>query len=151
MPSIIIEINSKQICGDEKSNLNMHFLPAQIKGDGDANVDSYFNVYTRQEQGVLTNSLRGYPLQGKTKSVPTNYKALVLQETQKPLDEEADRVLRIKGSFNEFTYWNYDKIPSASDGYNQAMQLLDIVGALSTTITEQDVLKEIETKKSSSK
>lgn len=47
------------------------------------------------------------------------------------MDEEAERILRVKGTFEEFTYWNYDKIPSASDGYTQALQIVqlaDVVG-----------------------
>ncbi|XP_075160525.1 ribonuclease H2 subunit C [Haematobia irritans] len=145
MPTISIEIN-KQIW-DEPNNLQMHFLPAKINGDGVANVDSYFNVYTRRENGCLKNCLRGYPLEGEEKSVPSNYKGLVLQETRKPLDEEADRILRVKGTFKNFTYWNYDKIPSAADGYNQALQLLDIAHNLAETISEDDVLQEINANK----
>lgn len=56
---------------------------------------------------------------------------LVLQETRKPLDEEADRILRVKGTFENFTYWNYDKVPSAADGYNQALQIVDIAEVVS--------------------
>lgn len=74
--SITIDINSKQI-GDDKNKLNMHFLPAKIRGDGEANVERYFSVYTRKEHGYLTNSLRGYPLQGERKNMPSNYKGIL--------------------------------------------------------------------------
>ncbi|XP_073847815.1 uncharacterized protein [Musca autumnalis] len=148
--SITIEINSNQI-NKEKQQLGMHFLPAKIKGDGEANVERYFTAYNRKENGVLTNALRGYPLQGEMKKVPKNFKAIVLQETRKPLDEEAERILRVKGTFEEFTYWNYDKIPSASDGYSQALQIVDIADVLSETISEEDVLKELKGQQKSEK
>lgn len=128
--SINIEINNKQL-NTESGNLKLHYLPAKIQGDGPANVEKYFDPYTRAEDGVLTNSLRGYPLQGKVLKVIDGYKGLVLQETRKPLDEAADRILRIKGSFEEFTYWNYDKIPSNADGFHQALQVLDIAKVVS--------------------
>ncbi|XP_061401601.1 uncharacterized protein LOC133337390 [Musca vetustissima] len=138
--SITIEVNSSQI---NKDKLDMHFLPANIKGDGEANVEQYFTAYTRKENGFLTNALRGYPLQGETKKVPETFKGIVLQETRKPLDEEAERILRVKGAFKEFTYWNYDKIPSASDGYSQALQIVEIADVMSEPISEKDVLKEM--------
>lgn len=96
-----------------------------------ANVGRYFDPYSRMDQGYLSNALRGYPLQGEVLKVPESYRGLVLQETRKPLDEEADRTLRIKGTFEELTYWNYDKIPSLSDGYKQALQLLNLAEVVS--------------------
>uniref|UniRef100_A0A1I8M8C6 Uncharacterized protein n=1 Tax=Musca domestica TaxID=7370 RepID=A0A1I8M8C6_MUSDO len=140
--SITIEVNSGQIKKD-RQQLDMHFLPANIKGNGEANVEQYFSAYTRKENGFLTNALRGYPLQGEIKKVPANITGVVLQETRKPLDEEAERILRVKGTFEEFTYWNYDKIPSASDGYTQALQIVQLADVLSETISEEEVLKEL--------
>lgn len=128
--SITVEINNKQL-NTADNQLNLHYLPVKIQGDGHANVEKYFHPYTHKEQGVLSNALRGYPLQGEVLKVPEGYKGLVLQETRKPLDEEADRTLRIKGSFEEFTYWNYDKIPSLSDGYKQALQVLKLADVVS--------------------
>ncbi|XP_023304182.2 ribonuclease H2 subunit C [Lucilia cuprina] len=141
--SITLEINNKQLNSND-NQLNLHYLPAKIQGDGPANVEKYFNPYTHKDQGILSNALRGYPLQGEILKVPEGFKGLVVQETRKPLDEEADRLLRIKGSFEEFTYWNYDKIPSVADGYKQALQILRLAEELAEPCTEEDVLKEME-------
>lgn len=73
--SITIEVNSGQINKD-RQQLDMHFLPANIKGNGEANVEQYFSAYTRKENGFLTNALRGYPLQGEMKKVPANITGL---------------------------------------------------------------------------
>ncbi|KAM7342321.1 ribonuclease H2 subunit C [Cochliomyia hominivorax] len=140
--SITLEINNK-LLNTEENQLKLHFLPAKIQGDGQANVEKYFDPYTRKDHGILTNALRGYPLQGEILKVPDGYKGLVLQETRKPLDEEADRTLRIKGCFEDFTYWNYDKIPSLSDGYKQALKVLNLAEVLSEPCAEEEVLKEM--------
>lgn len=128
--SITIEINNK-LLNTKENQLNLHYLPAKIQGDGQANVEKYFDPYTHKEHGFLSNALRGYPLQGEVLKVPEGYKGIVVQETRKPLDEQADRTLRIKGTFEEFTYWNYDKIPSLSDGYKQALQILNLAEVVS--------------------
>lgn len=127
---ITLEINEKQL-NESENYLKLHYLPAKIQGDGPAAIDKYFTPYTFKEHGVLNNALRGFPLQGEELEVPKGYKGLVLQETRRPLDEEADRTLRIKGHFKDFTYWNYDKIPSLSDGYKQALQILDLAEVVS--------------------
>lgn len=128
--SITIEINNK-LLNTKENQLNLHYLPAKIQGDGQANVEKYFDPYTHKEYGFLSNALRGYPLQGEVLKVPEGYKGIVVQETRKPLDEQADRTLRVKGTFEEFTYWNYDKIPSLSDGYKQALQILNLTEVVS--------------------
>lgn len=129
--SITLDFDIKQV--ENKRPMQLHYLPAKIVGDGEcADVDKYFNNYTRKAAefgaGVLTNSLRGYPLLGKRESVPEGYKGLVLQETDPNL---TDRQLRLTGTFDEFTYWNYDKVPSNGDGYQQAVNMLHVAEAVS--------------------
>ncbi|XP_037944780.1 uncharacterized protein LOC119680381 [Teleopsis dalmanni] len=141
--SITIELNKKQL--DQK--LKIHYFPAKIDGEGETNADDYFNNYTKHEHGCLSNALRGFPLQGEVSTVPDNFKAVVLQETNKPLDEDADRKLRITGCFEDFTYWNYDKIPTKADPYKQVLHILDISSELSKPISEAEVQAEIKAKK----
>lgn len=59
-------------------------------------------------------------------NVPTNYKGIIFDETNKPLSEDADRSLREISSFKNFTYWNYDRIPSKNDALTKAYNWLDI-------------------------
>lgn len=128
--SITLDFDIKQV--ENKRPMHLHYLPAKIVGDGEcADVDKYFNNYSREApeygSGVLTNSLRGYPLIGRRESVPNGYKGIVLQETDPNL---TDRQLRLTGTFDEFTYWNYDKVPSKGDGYQQAVNMLQVAEAV---------------------
>ncbi|EDW02113.1 uncharacterized protein LOC6559512 [Drosophila grimshawi] len=141
--SITLDFDVKQLAN--KRQLELHYLPAKINGDGEcANVDKYFNNYTREASdygtGVLTNALRGYPLLGKREAVPKGYKGVVLQETD---PHQAQRQLRLTGTFEEFTYWNYDKVPSKGDGYQQAMTMLQVAEALAAPIGEAELEEEL--------
>lgn len=69
----------------------------------------------------MFNSLRGFPMYGCNFKVPEPYHGVVFQETQKPMDENADRTFKVNGTFDEFTYWNYDKHPSNNDKLKQAL------------------------------
>ncbi|KAH8402222.1 hypothetical protein KR009_010493 [Drosophila setifemur] len=151
--SITLDINGKNLA--KSKTLDLHYLPAKIDGDGEANVEDYFNNYTREAtdygSGILLNALRGYPLIGERLKVPEGFKGLVLQETDKPLSEFADRQLRLTGVFEEFTYWNYDKVPSNGDPYRQALLMADVAEALSQPISEQDLEAEIARNKENAK
>lgn len=70
---------------------------------------------------VLKNSLRGFPLNGCKFQVPESHRGIIFQEDQRPLDENAGRTFKVRGIFNEFTYWNYDKQPSDNDKLKQAL------------------------------
>ncbi|EDV54943.1 uncharacterized protein Dere_GG21037 [Drosophila erecta] len=143
--SITLDFNGKNIAKGKE--LALHFLPAKINGDGEANVDHYFNNYTREAtefgSGILTNALRGYPLMGEKLKVPEGYRGLVLQETEKPISYSSDRQLRLTGVFQDFTFWNYDKVPSNGDPYRQALFQADVAQALAQPITEDDLEAEI--------
>lgn len=130
--SITLDFNGKNFA--KGKNLDVHYLPAKIDGDGEANVKNYFNNYTREATefgtGILTNALRGFPLMGEKLKVPEGYCGLVLQETEKPISDTSDRKLRLTGVFQDFTYWNYDKVPSNGDPYRQALPLPDVARAV---------------------
>jgi ribonuclease H2 subunit C len=57
-------------------------------------------------------------------------KGVVLRENEQ-LDENADRELKFSGHFDEFTYWNYDKVPSKNDSYQKMIQWQEISEAVS--------------------
>ncbi|XP_068147234.1 LOW QUALITY PROTEIN: ribonuclease H2 subunit C [Drosophila tropicalis] len=152
--SITLDFDAKN--WQKSKQLSLHYLPAKIQGDGEANVEKCFNNYTRENPdygtGILTNSLRGYPLLGQQANVPSGLKGLVLQETEKPLIDTSERQLRLTGQFDEFTYWNYDKVPSNSDGYRQALLMTDVAEALMyQQIKEEDLEAEIQRHKESKK
>ncbi|KAH8257979.1 hypothetical protein KR038_003615 [Drosophila bunnanda] len=151
--SISLDFKGKNLA--KAKSLELHYLPAKVDGDGEANVQEYFNNYTREASeygtGILTNALRGYPLVGERLKVPDGFQGLVLQETNKPLSESSDRQLRLTGVFEEFTYWNYDKVPSNGDAYRQALIMADVAQALSNPISEQDLEAEIARNKENTK
>lgn len=135
---IDLEINKKILnceCDDEnlsnKFNLKLHYIPANIDGNSAANVEEYFSQYVNKEtSGILTNTFRGYPLQGCNFNLPENYNGVVFQEIQKPLDENASRKFKAIGSFEDFTYWNYDKVPSKNDAIQKALNMIDVAEAV---------------------
>ncbi|KAI8039812.1 hypothetical protein M5D96_007236 [Drosophila gunungcola] len=131
--SITLDFSGKNLA--KSKSVNLHYLPAKIDGDGEANVEEYFNNYTREA----------------TDLVPEGYRGLVIQETEKPINESSDRQLRLTGVFEEFTYWNYDKVPSNGDTYRQALLLADVADALSKPISEQDLEAEIARNKENTK
>ncbi|XP_017124333.1 uncharacterized protein LOC108144180 [Drosophila elegans] len=151
--SITLDFSGKNLA--KSKSVNLHYLPAKIDGDGEANVEEYFNNYTREAtdfgNGILTNALRGYPLVGEKLKVPEGYRGLVIQETEKPINESSDRQLRLTGVFEDFTYWNYDKVPSNGDAYRQALLLADVAEALSKPISEADLEAEIARNKENTK
>ena len=104
---------------------------------------------TDPKTGNLTNSLRGFPLDGRVTSLPTGYTGLVsitnqnialqcgfrvLQVVEGPRAglAGAARDLRVTSSFREMTYWNYDRVPGPGDALQQAWQWVDLAAALHT-------------------
>lgn len=61
------------------------------------------------------------------------------------MDEESDRIFKATGSFDAFTYWNYDKVPSNADAIKQALQIIPIANKLAEAVSKdeiEDFLKE---------
>ncbi|XP_011136059.1 ribonuclease H2 subunit C isoform X2 [Harpegnathos saltator] len=80
-------------------------------------------------------SFRGYPLQGKKITVPAGYKGMIFMENKKTDTEGKNRNLYRTGTFSQFTYWNYDRIPSKNDALSAALDWIDIADALHTPET----------------
>lgn len=79
----------------------------------------------------LEGSFRGHLLNGKEMTVPEGYKGVTLSEHKKPDSETEDRSLHVTGAFSQFTYWNFDKIPSDSDALKRALDWIDIAKVVS--------------------
>lgn len=80
---------------------------------------------------VFLNSLRGFPLKGVTAMVPEHYTGVVFKETQKPLADASDRTFKVDHVFDEFTFWNYDKIPSKNDALHKALDWIKVANVVS--------------------
>lgn len=77
------------------------------------------------------SSFRGYPLNGTIVKVPEGYKGITFYEENKPEDPKIKRDLVSTGGFTNFTYWNYDKLPSKNDAIISALNWIDIAEAVS--------------------
>lgn len=45
------------------------------------------------------------------------------------------------GAFKEFTYWNYDKIPSKNDAFEKALDWMELSDVLHEPLEERDESK----------
>lgn len=79
-------------------------------------------------------SFRGHPLEGKIITVPKGYKGLTFYEHKKPEDPKKKREFVSTGTFTNFTYWNFDKLPSKNDALIGALDWIDIADAVSRKI-----------------
>ena len=119
---------------------HLHYLPCSVNFTGETEVDERFRKLTEKNEdtGVLTGSFRGFPLEGKSVSLPENYTGLrdpesgehssvlflpgVVLEGGKAGLTAQDRKTRVTSTFSEVTYWNYDRTPGPADPWHQALQ-----------------------------
>lgn len=66
--------------------------------------------------------------------MPKGYSGITFFEYKKPDTEDVERNIYSNGKFSEFTYWNYDKIPSKNDALAAALDWIDIAEAVSNFI-----------------
>ena len=110
---------------------HVQYLPCNIQTSGTTEVEDRFNKFTETDPNtsLLTNSLRGYPLEGKVMSLPAGYTGLVVEGGKTGLTSQ-DRDMRATAKFNSMTYWNYDRVPGEGDTFQQAMQWVDVAKVL---------------------
>lgn len=79
----------------------------------------------------LSNALRGFPLNGRKFKTPDGVLGVVYEENKTKLSE-ANRTLKVNSVFNEYVYWNYDKIPSDNDALIKALDWIEISKSVRT-------------------
>lgn len=124
----VIELNDK-VCS--KAENAVQFMPFKIDSDGKANVENYFNIYTKEESGFLRNSVRGRPVIGKVESVPNDLRGVVLQKTGRLGNIDAECTLRTKFAFKNYIHWNYDKEPIKREPLREAFEFRHIAEEVS--------------------
>lgn len=62
----------------------------------------------------------------------------MFQETKRPLSADEDRNFSFAGAFKQFTYWNYDKIPTKNDPLEKALDWMELSRALHDPLGEED-------------
>ncbi|KAG8039274.1 hypothetical protein G9C98_003581 [Cotesia typhae] len=133
--SVRLQIKKQHI--DGKNNSQVHSVPCKINRTGPANVSKYFTPYiTKTDDDYFNASFRGYPLHGKKLYVPEGYKGIVFFEKKKPVNPDLKRTFNSTESFTEFTYWNWDKLPSKNDAFDAALDWVDIAEALHSQVEE---------------
>lgn len=65
-------------------------------------------------------------MRGTKLELQQNYQGAILHESVKPVTENEERKFYITHKFNNFTYWNWDKMTSKNDMIQQAMDWIDI-------------------------
>lgn len=70
-------------------------------------------------------------MKGVDVKLPMNLQGVILRENEKL---GLERELKFGGKFDEFTYWNYDKIPSENDAYRKALHWIKISEAVMSCI-----------------
>ncbi|CAH2064948.1 unnamed protein product, partial [Iphiclides podalirius] len=128
--SIRIENNLKNTDNAELFEQKAHYVPCKIEADGAANVGKYFEQYVVENDGELTGTFRGHPLNGVKMMLPEGYRALLVTEAKKPLSDDADRRFQVAGGFKEFVNWNWDKKPTKNDTIVKGFQWIDIAEAI---------------------
>ncbi|XP_062559611.1 uncharacterized protein LOC134224291 [Armigeres subalbatus] len=142
--AINLHLKSSDVQASLQDVSRLQYIPATIRGDGPAKVEQYFDSYTEKlEDNTLANALRGYPLRGKRIDLPENYCGVIFQETSKPLSSEEERNFSFAGAFKEFTYWNYDKIPSKNDAFEKALDWMELSSVLHEPLTQEDLKTDV--------
>ena len=67
---------SPEIMNKSENGASIHYLPCSIDFTGTSDIEERFSKFTEKDDDteILSNSIRGFPLQGKILSVPENYK-----------------------------------------------------------------------------
>lgn len=155
--SIKLQLKKRQIEIEEKIEVN--FIPASVNKNGAIKIDEFFNKYTVEENGgglweseslhffyfwyhsinfsVYTNSIRGYSLKGQHLKLPENLNGVIFRESESL--QSGDRTLKFGGNFTKFIYWNYNRLPSENDSLKKSFHYLDIVDAVSSLYTKDDL------------
>jgi len=125
-------VNIKDDLFDSKAKSDhVQFMPFNIKFNGETEIQKRFNSETEEnkEKGCLENSFRGYPLEGERSKLPEGYTGLVLDTGVLAISGDKENV-RAVTSFDEFTSWNFDRVPSGLDSLKQALQWTKVAEAL---------------------
>lgn len=128
----VIELNKKLV---EQPEINVHFIPASIEGEGKINIKEHFDLYTRTSQNQsLSNALRGHPLVGEKVTLPTTMQTFILQEqmVEGSSSLEMARKFQSRGTLSEFNYWTYDNSNECRQHFQELLDFPQIAQVVSS-------------------
>jgi len=122
---------SPEIMNKSENGASIQYLPCSIDFTGTSDIEERFSKFTEKDDDteILSNSIRGFPLQGKILSVPENYKGIIVESGKSGLTKQ-DKSARVTSCFEQMTYWNYDRAPSQADAWQQALEWTKVAEAL---------------------
>lgn len=151
MPSI----NLGNSDSTEASLSTCHFMPCKIVSACErARVSTYFTPTIQRKEAITdrpessdqkleikdntsaednnsnylyTASFRGRPLQGRIVELPEGYVGSVIEAKSSERPSEGRKVIK---TFNSFTYWNWDQVPTDNDTPVQALRWLKLSKAI---------------------
>jgi len=126
------------------TRINLHYIPAKIEANMDFDVEKKFSSrISKEDDGVLEMHFRGRPLSGRTIQLPSNFDGVIANSIQKApgkdnSKENSGPQQRIVSDFTEYTYWNWDKKPTANDSHIRLLDWLKVSEVLHAPISAQE-------------
>ena len=122
---------SKEALEKPVSANDIQYIPCSINYTGETQINERFSQFTSEDADkvCLRNSLRGFPLDGKTLRLPEGFTGLVVESGKSGLTKQ-DKSARVTSSFKEMRVWNYDKVPGDSDSWQQALNWTNVAAVL---------------------
>ncbi|OAF65022.1 Meiosis-specific nuclear structural protein 1 [Intoshia linei] len=118
------------------SDSTVHVLPFATGYSGYSPVSQY--LVTREQDGKILTSFRGYKLEGEKINLPKHFIGLVYNKTQN------DEIISIQPveKFNRFTYWTYETNLTSTKSIHEFMNWTDISEI--TTLRQNMLAREAE-------
>eukprot|EP00753_Platysulcus_tardus_P000334 PLAT10327.1.p1 GENE.PLAT10327.1~~PLAT10327.1.p1 ORF type:complete len:151 (-),score=50.01 PLAT10327.1:50-502(-) len=126
------------LAGTGRAAAAVHRLPCTIDFSGKAAVSKHFfpdgepatplleedelaiaDSSSVDDDGVKVAAFRGRLLRGRDVSMPAGYTGAVLSSG---VDAEGQRAMVVDGSFETFTYWKHDDVPTEADVVPSALR-----------------------------
>ena len=122
---------SKMTLENPVSANNIQYIPCHINYTGETQINDRFIKFTSENlnKGSLGNSLRGFPLDGKTVTLPEGFTGLVVESGKTGLTKQK-KSARVNSGFKKMRVWNYDKVPGNLDSWQQALNWTKVANVL---------------------
>ncbi|CAB3375843.1 Hypothetical predicted protein [Cloeon dipterum] len=114
----------------------VHLLPCKIHYDGASNFSKYVNIEKNEENEMQQTSIHGRALNGKHIKLPEKFQGLFVTKSQ-----SASEKAFVTSTFESFTAWNYDKLPSKND---VAQKVWDWISVSEVLHADDDSDKDLE-------
>lgn len=103
--------------GDQEQGRRANYREKQMIGE------------EQKENPIMTASFRGRPLQGKRISLPEGYTGFGVRQRSSKASGN-DKKSKDVTQFKEFTYWNWDELPTDKDVIVKALRWINVAQAI---------------------